>query len=141
MATAFGKRLKAAREHAGLTQPELAAAVPMAQSTLAAAESKGDGSRLTAQIAHTCGVNAYWLATGNGAMLDRDTRPATAPPDLAAALPVVLQAVTDATETNRGELEQVLALFARTGSASYATRLRELLGLQPTEVSRQAANG
>lgn len=51
MASEYGKRLIAAREHAGLTQLQLAARVPMAQSTLASAEARGDGSRLTAQIA------------------------------------------------------------------------------------------
>lgn len=70
MATEFGKRLTRARDHAKLTQDELCALVPMAQSTLAAAESTGHGSRMTAQLAHHCGVNAYWLATGEGDMLD-----------------------------------------------------------------------
>ena len=70
MASEFGKRLAQAREHAGLTQVELAAKVPMAQSTLASAEAGGDGSRMTVQIARVCGVNPYWLATGEGGMLD-----------------------------------------------------------------------
>lgn len=71
MASEFGKRLVSAREAAGLTQQDLAKAVKMAQSTLATAESKGDGSRLTAQLARACGVSAYWLATGEGPMHER----------------------------------------------------------------------
>ena len=69
MATDFGKRLAAAREHAKLTQEALARKVGMAQSTLAAAETKGAGSRKTTQLAAACGVNANWLASGEGPML------------------------------------------------------------------------
>ena len=70
MSTDFGKRLKIAREQAGLTQERLALLAKMAQSTLAAAESKGHGSRKAPQLAAACGVNAHWLATGDGKMLD-----------------------------------------------------------------------
>ena len=70
MTTDFGKRLKAAREHAGLTQEQLRLKAGIAQSTLAAAEAKGHGSRKTPQLATACGVNAHWLATGEGYMLD-----------------------------------------------------------------------
>ena len=70
MATEFGKRLKAAREHANLTQDELAEAVGLAQSTIAAAETFGAGSRKTAKIAEVCKVRASWLADGDGAMTE-----------------------------------------------------------------------
>lgn len=70
MATEFGKRLKAAREHAKLTQDELAELVGLAQSTIAAAENSGAGSRKTAQIAAVCKVRASWLANGDGAMTE-----------------------------------------------------------------------
>jgi SOS-response transcriptional repressor LexA len=69
MSTDFGKRLKAARAHAQLSQEQLAKRIGMAQSTLAAAESTGHGSRKTPQLAAACGVNAHWLATGEGGML------------------------------------------------------------------------
>jgi len=92
MTTDFGKRLKQARERAGFTQPELASKIPMAQSTLASAESGGDGSRLTAQLAHHCGVSAYWLATGEGEMLSSSNTRQARPP-FADALPVVLDAL------------------------------------------------
>ena len=71
MASEFGDRLRSAGELAGLTQQQLCALVGIGQSTLATAESKGDGSRHTAQLARACGVSAYWLATGEGRMLDR----------------------------------------------------------------------
>lgn len=96
MATEFGKRLATARERAGFTQSELAAKVPMAQSTLASAEASGDGSRLTAQLAHHCGVSAYWLATGAGDMLAGVLpyqTPSPALRDLPQALPAVLAAL------------------------------------------------
>jgi len=69
MATEFGKRLKAAREHAGLTQQQLAEKAQIAQSTIASAEMKGAGSRKTVQIAAVCGVSSHWLATGEGDMV------------------------------------------------------------------------
>ena len=66
MTSLFGKRLRAAREQAGLTQEQLAQQAGMAQSTLASAEIKGAGSRKTPQLAAACGVDAHWLATGEG---------------------------------------------------------------------------
>lgn len=68
MSSDFGRRLKQAREAAGLTQEELCRRVGMAQSTLASAESRGEGSRKTPQLAHELKVNPHWLATGEGAM-------------------------------------------------------------------------
>lgn len=41
----------------------------MAQSTITAAETTGAGSRKTPQLAAICGVNAHWLATGEGEMV------------------------------------------------------------------------
>lgn len=70
MATDFGKRLVAAREHAGLKQEELRLRAGIAQSTMSAAENSGHGSRVTVQLAVACGVNPIWLATGEGEMLD-----------------------------------------------------------------------
>lgn len=69
MATEFGKRLRMAREHAGLTQTQLADLAGLAQSTIGTAEATGNGSRKTTQIATICGVSATWLATGEGPML------------------------------------------------------------------------
>lgn len=67
--TPFGARLAAARKHAGLSQGALAKAVGMAQSTLAEAERIANGSAKTTLIAAKTGVDAHWLATGQGSML------------------------------------------------------------------------
>lgn len=68
MSTDFGKRLKQARNTKKITQAKLAKAVGMPQSTLAQAESTGYGSVWTPLLAAELGVNALWLATGEGAM-------------------------------------------------------------------------
>lgn len=75
--SAFGARLKAAREKARLTQPQLAQAVGMSQSTLAEAEGVGHSSSFTVRIAEFCGVSALWLESGEGNMLDSSTWPFT----------------------------------------------------------------
>lgn len=75
MSTDFGKRLKAARRFAGLTQRKLAALVGMAQTSLSEAETRGHGSTFTYQLAIACGINPNWLATGDGEMI-LDTAPA-----------------------------------------------------------------
>ena len=66
--TDFGHRLFQARTRANLTQPQLAKAVGMAQSTLGELEYIGRGSSFTSQIAKACGVNPEWLASGEGPM-------------------------------------------------------------------------
>lgn len=65
----YGARLLSARKAAGLTQVALAKAVGMSQSSYAEAETTGNGSAYTAQIAAACGVSAEWLATGKGARI------------------------------------------------------------------------
>jgi len=69
MSTDFGKRLKAARKHAGLTQKVLAARAGVSQSNLAELETTGSKSGFTTTLAACCGVNAHWVATGEGEML------------------------------------------------------------------------
>ena len=73
MSSAFGRRLRQARELAGLSQQELCRRVGIAQSTLAAAESRGEGSRKTTQLALALNVDPQWLATGEGEMRPRDS--------------------------------------------------------------------
>ena len=68
--TDFGRRLEAVRTNAGLSTRALADLVGCPQSTLATAELSGGGSTYTARIARACGVNAYWLETGEGEMVD-----------------------------------------------------------------------
>ena len=69
MATEFGKRLKKARAHAGLTQEAASKITSISQSSISTAEREGHGSTDTAIYAKTYGVDAYWLATGKGDML------------------------------------------------------------------------
>lgn len=66
--TEYGRRLVGARKHAKLTQVQLAKAVGMSQGALGEAETSGQGSSFTPQIAAVCGISAKWLATGEGPM-------------------------------------------------------------------------
>lgn len=72
MATDYGKRLRAARKHAGLTQVELSKRTGIPQSTISTAERLGHGSSETSIYAKACGVDVHWLATGDGQMLDKN---------------------------------------------------------------------
>ena len=72
----FGTRLLAARNHADLTQTQLAKEVGMAQATYGKLENVGQGSSYTPSIAQACGVNALWLSTGHGSMLGATAAPA-----------------------------------------------------------------
>lgn len=69
----FGKRLAKAREHAGLTQKQLADAAGISQQAVNKLELRdGVGSRFTPQLAAACGVSPDWLATGKGSMEARE---------------------------------------------------------------------
>lgn len=68
MTTEYGKRLKTARKHAKLTQMQLSEKTGIPQSTISTAENLGNGSADTTIYATACGVNAHWLATGEGEM-------------------------------------------------------------------------
>lgn len=74
----------AARKHARLTQVQLAKAVGVSQSSIGEAEKKGLGSSYTPQIAVVCGVDAHWLATGEGQMVPDATQPMPGGPRLSA---------------------------------------------------------
>lgn len=69
--TAFNLRLKVAREHAGLTQTELADRVKVIkQGGIDKLENRpARGSSYTVQIAHACNVSPRWLATGDEPMV------------------------------------------------------------------------
>lgn len=71
--TAFGERLKKAREAKKLTQPQLAKLAGVAQGTVGEAETTAIGSKHTAAFAAVLGVRAEWLSTGTGPMVDRST--------------------------------------------------------------------
>lgn len=63
----FGGRLKLARKAAQLTQKQAAAKAGMSQGTLSDLENDGStSSTYTARLAHAYGVNARWLADGEG---------------------------------------------------------------------------
>jgi transcriptional regulator with XRE-family HTH domain len=67
--TSFGLRLVQAREHAQLSQPEAAKRIGKSQSTIAEAETIGNGCTWLASAARAYGVDPYWLETGEGKML------------------------------------------------------------------------
>ena len=70
MKYSFGERIKALRKAAGETQAELSRRIGITQAGLSALETgRFNASRHTAQIADHFGVNALWLATGEGVKL------------------------------------------------------------------------
>ena len=79
MTDSYGKRLKLARKHAGLTQVQLAKRAGTPLSTLASAETSGTGSSETAKWANACGVSPVWLSSGTGQMVDDGSRTNKAP--------------------------------------------------------------
>ena len=68
MSSDYGRRLREARTHARLTQEKLSAKTGIPQTTISTAERNGQGSSDTT-YAKACGVDAHWLATGEGDML------------------------------------------------------------------------
>lgn len=68
------ERLKLARKHAGLTQPQLSNLVDVSKRAIVSYEK--DASKiqigLLYQIAKICHINDVWLLTGKGNMLDSD---------------------------------------------------------------------
>lgn len=64
----LGDRVRWAREHAGMSQPELAKKIRMAQSRLSKLETDPPkkGTTFIVKIALACKVSAYWLETGKG---------------------------------------------------------------------------
>lgn len=120
MSTDFGKRLQTARRHAGLTQKQLAAAVDLAQSTVAELEKNGFGSSKTLQIAQACRVSGQWLATGEGPM----------EPGIAGESPQETAPPTSKTEAGK-------SLDVGLGAAVVAERLAELL--DPLDEAARAA--
>lgn len=67
----FGERLKKAREHAGLNQPELAIKAGVSQKTVSKLELGNQAkSSKTEELAKACGVRYEWLLRGKGDMLE-----------------------------------------------------------------------
>lgn len=69
MTTEYGKRLRAARKHANLTQMKLSELTGIPQSSISTAERESKGSADTPVFAKACGIDAHWLATEEGEML------------------------------------------------------------------------
>lgn len=111
----YGARLFKARSHARLTQIALAKAAGMSQSALVTAESSGQGSTFTSQLAAACGVRSEWLATGEGTMLIGDHAPQEArpePDELTAALGVIAKALAEVDIDTRESVAQWLSKLA-----------------------------
>ena len=86
----FGTRLVQSRKRAGLTQVQLARALGMGQSSMAAAEYVNNSSLKSTQIATILGVNPLWLSTGQGSW--DDAVGTWQPAEPAARRPTVLSA-------------------------------------------------
>lgn len=101
--TLYSRRLKQARQHADLSQSELARRVGLkaqAVQYLEDADNAAMGSRYTLRLAQACGVSAAWLETGQGGMLESATQ--SAPDPAPAKLVAAIRAL-------RPELRQALA--------------------------------
>jgi transcriptional regulator with XRE-family HTH domain len=75
----YGERLKAARDHAKLSQAQLAEQCGIQQPTVSYLEnpkSKATGSEFTARFARACGVSVDWLSDEIGAMMPALSEPA-----------------------------------------------------------------
>lgn len=126
MATEYGSRLKTARKHAGLTQVALSKKTGIPQSTISTAEREGNGSGETPVYAQACGVDALWLATGEGEMipvflkqnqplaLDNQAQAATnnIVPSLAQSIQALSQHLVDMDVTTRRRAGRLLADLA-----------------------------
>jgi phage repressor protein C with HTH and peptisase S24 domain len=84
----YKHRVKAARKFAGLTQGELAERIGIKQASISDLErGKSASSSYNASIARACGVNPYWLETGQGEMLAEGSTEPTSGMDNVARLP------------------------------------------------------
>jgi len=72
--TEFGRRMRLARERAGLTQEQAAAQAGVAQSTVVDAETKNLSSRKVTQFAVLYRVDPDWLATAGATELGEQMR-------------------------------------------------------------------
>lgn len=127
--TEFGSRVIQARKHARLTQHGLSAATGIKQSTIAEMEVSGQSSLMTPQIAKACGVDAYWLATGEGAMLINDgTAELSESEKIQSALDVLSKVLTNADEDTRIAVGELLAAMA-TAPATAKNKSRLVLRL------------
>lgn len=67
----FSERLITAREHAKISQEQLAHEVGVSQGAISKIErGEADGSKYVVKIAMVCGVRPEWLSEDDGCMLD-----------------------------------------------------------------------
>jgi phage repressor protein C with HTH and peptisase S24 domain len=77
----YGQRVKAARDHKGLSQAQLAKALGITQPTVFSIEkSPAKGSKYTLEIAKLTGVSLDWLDGGVGPMIPGEGAPEPSPP-------------------------------------------------------------
>lgn len=134
MEEAFGARVKRAREHAGLSQSALANAIDVKQQAiqfLEKPENNARGSRYTSEIARVCGVDARWLATGQGT-----------PPAATVARAQDASYKTTGQRRARGEAEKLLFIirtFLNTGTAGQEELYAQALQATNADESAPAA--
>lgn len=104
MATEYGSRLREARRRAKLTQVDLSKKTGIPQSTISTAERLGNGSAETAVYAKVCGVDAHWLATGEGAMVQATEAAPDAQPAVSALENDLLYNFRSLTDDDQAEL-------------------------------------
>ena len=112
----YATRLKAAREHRGLSQTDLALALnikPQAIQYLENPNKKARGSKHTAGIARVCGVDANWLASGDGRMLANMARePAAAYDALSDDARQIASAWSRLSSEHQQWIKELIYLFA-----------------------------
>lgn len=145
MTTDFGRRVKKARNHAQLTQKELAPLVGMSQSNLSELETVAHESGKTVHLAVACGVNPIWLAMGDGEMLDplivkqQSPLPHAKSPPLAAALSAVAQILSGLNGTHLGMAKAGLhELIERPDELGSAVSALEALLASDTQIRKRA---
>jgi transcriptional regulator with XRE-family HTH domain len=139
----YGLRLLKAREHAGLTQTALSKSVGMSQSAYASAETNGQGSTYTSQLAAACGVRAEWLATGQGPMIAKAASHAVSaaaaavnePPDVMQALTVLAGALSKLDKPTREGVAGMLAMLAKEPEQAESTLAALGRWLTPTNLA------
>jgi DNA-binding XRE family transcriptional regulator len=143
--TEFGQRVVDARTHAKMTQQTLASAVGMSQGTLAETERIAMASTFTAQIAWCTGVNAYWLATGNGSMVSASPHVSEPVPRYgtvhpAQAINVLARALQAMPTPDRETAATLLAGLARNPEGQWSEWLAALVNKIGTPQTREGGN-
>jgi SOS-response transcriptional repressor LexA len=143
MTTDYGKRLRSARKFAGLTQEGLSKITGIAQSTISTAERLGHGSGETPVYAKACGVDAHWLATGEGLMQVKIATANVSNVSVRATVPLISRIQAGAFQGIEdmylpGEAEEFIEVFETSVSGNaFALRVEgdSMLGQHPGSAS------